>query len=103
MLEQIHPRVTRNTGQVEGVDATIFPVTTLQPGATVTAYMVGAGVNALHDFDVPDLDTLAEAQNVEPIGDINDLATDFWPEDETVEDFIAAATEGRRAEDEPDS
>jgi hypothetical protein len=96
MLEQIHPRVTRNTGQVEGVDATIFPVTTLQPGATVTAYMVGAGGNAIHDdFDVPDLDALAEAQGVEPIRDIDELVADFWPEDERPEDLTAAVRRWR--------
>jgi hypothetical protein len=103
MLEQIHPKVTRNTGQVDRVDATIFPVTTLQPGATVTAYMVGAGVNAIHNYDAPDLDALAEAQGVKPIGNIDELVADFWPEDESVENFIAAATEGRHSEDEPDS
>ncbi len=52
---------------------------------------------------VPDLDALAVAQGVQPINDIDDLATDFWPEDEDVEDFIAAATEGRHEEDELDS
>jgi hypothetical protein len=31
------------------------------------------------------------------------LVIDFWPEDESVEDFIAAAMEGRHEEDEPDS
>ena len=30
-------------------------------------------------------------------------AADFWPEGESVEDFIEAATEGRYEEDEPDS
>lgn len=31
------------------------------------------------------------------------LEADFWPEGESVEDFIEAATEGRYEEDEPDS
>lgn len=58
----------------------------------------------LFSFDaLPDLDALAEAQGVSPTTDINDLATDDWPEDESVEDFIAAAMEGRHEEDEPDS
>lgn len=58
----------------------------------------------LYSFDaLPDLDALAEAQGVRPIENIDDLVADFWPEDESVEDFIAAATEGRREEDEPDS
>jgi hypothetical protein len=95
MLEQIHPRVTRNTGQVEGVDATIFPVTARQPGTTVTAYMVGGAVNVIRDYDAPDLDALAEAQDVEPIGDIDELIADFWPEDERVEDFMATVRRWR--------
>jgi hypothetical protein len=95
MLEQIHPEVTRNTGQVEGVDATIYPVTALQPGATVTAYMVGAAVNLIHDYDAPDLDTLAQAQGIEPIEDIDELVADFWPEDEGVEDFVRAVRRWR--------
>jgi hypothetical protein len=95
MLEQIHPRVTRNTGQVEDVDATIFPLTTLQPGTTVWAYMVTAEGNAIHDLDIPDLGALAEAQGVEPIGDIDELVADFWPEDESAEDFMAAVRRWR--------
>jgi len=31
------------------------------------------------------------------------VRADFWPEGESVEDFIEAATEGRYEEDEPDS
>jgi hypothetical protein len=57
----------------------------------------------LYSFDVlPDLDALAQAQGVSPT-DVENLATDDWPEDESVEDFIAAAMEGRYEEDEPDS
>jgi hypothetical protein len=59
---------------------------------------------ALYSFDtLPDLDALAAAQGVQPIENIDDLVADFWPEDESVEDFIAAAKEGRHEEDEPDS
>ena len=59
----------------------------------------------LYAFDaLPNLDALAEAQGVRPIESIDDLVTGSWPEDESVEDFIAAATEGRyEEEDEPDS
>jgi hypothetical protein len=103
MLEQIHPRVTRNTGQVEGVDSTIFPLTTLQPGTSVWAYMVGAGGNALYGSEVPDLDALAEAQGVAPIGDIDELVADFWPEDESIDDFIAAVRRWRDEEETTES
>ncbi|CAN5780434.1 hypothetical protein BH18ACT11_BH18ACT11_15280 [soil metagenome] len=49
---------------------------------------------------LPSLDALAEAQGVLPTTDPRDLATDDWPADESVEDFIAAAMEGRYEEDE---
>jgi hypothetical protein len=50
-----------------------------------------------------DLDVLAEEQGVTPTTDVRNLATDDWPDDESVEDFIAAAMEGRHEEHEPDS
>jgi len=37
-----------------------------------------------------DLATLATAQGVTPIERPEDLLGDFWPEDEQVEDFLAA-------------
>jgi hypothetical protein len=56
----------------------------------------------LYAFDaIPDLDALAEAQGVSPTTDARNLAADDWPEDESVEDFIAAAMEGRYEEGEP--
>jgi hypothetical protein len=95
MLKEIHPKVTQNTGKVEGVEATIYSLTTLQPGTSVWAYMVAAEDNVIVDLDVPDLDALAEAQGVEPVGDIDELVADFWPEDERVEDFMAAVRRWR--------
>ena len=57
-----------------------------------------------YSFDtLPDLDALAQAQGVLPPANVAYLATHDWPENESVEDFIAAATEGRYEEDEPDS
>ena len=62
------------------------------------------GIEDLYSFDaLPDLDALAAAQGIQPIENIDDLVADFWPEDESVEDFIASAMEGRHEEDEPDS
>jgi hypothetical protein len=59
--------------------------------------------NALYESEVPDLDSLAEAQGVSPIGDIDELVADFWPEDEDIEDFMAAVrrwrAEGNRRPD----
>jgi hypothetical protein len=61
-------------------------------------------LGGLYAFDAtPDLDALAAAQGVAATTDVESLATDDWPEDESVEDFIAAAMEGRHEEDEPGS
>ena len=54
---------------------------------------------AMYSFDaLPDLEALARVQGISPVRDIGDLAGD-WPEGESVEDFIAAATEGRYEEE----
>jgi hypothetical protein len=58
-----------------------------------------SALEELYAFDaLPDLDTLADAQGITPVTDFEDLLGDSWPEGESVEDFIAAATEGRREE-----
>lgn len=41
-------------------------------------------------WDLPTLDELAEDQGVEPVERIEDLVSAFWPEDESVDDFLAA-------------
>ena len=75
-----------------------------EEGVSTEARVAVGALDDLYSFDaLPDLDALAEAQGVRPIEDIDDLVADFWPEDESVEDFIAAAMEGRHEEDEPDS
>ena len=43
-----------------------------------------------------DLDTLAARQGVRPVTNFDDLLGDFWPEDETADDFIAAVRQWRR-------
>ena len=56
----------------------------------------------LYAFDaLPDLDALAGAQGITPVTDFEDLLGDSWPEGESVEDFIAAATEGRHEQEIP--
>jgi hypothetical protein len=42
------------------------------------------------------LEELAADQGVKPIASIDDLRADFWPEDESIDDFIAAVREWRR-------
>ena len=41
-------------------------------------------------WDLPTLDELAAEQGAEPVERIEDLVTDFWPDDESVDDFLAA-------------
>ena len=46
--------------------------------------------------DVTDIEALAAQQGVSPISNFDDLLGDFWPEDESADDFIAAVREWRR-------
>jgi hypothetical protein len=39
---------------------------------------------------------LAAEQGVKPIASIDDLRADFWPEDESIDEFLAAVREWRR-------
>ena len=39
---------------------------------------------------------LAAEQGVSPVGSADELVGDFWPEDESVDDFLAAVREWRR-------
>lgn len=43
-----------------------------------------------------DLARLAAQQGVEPVSNFADLLGDFWPEDETADEFIAAVRQWRR-------
>lgn len=40
--------------------------------------------------------TFAAEQGIRPIDDLSELAGDFWPEDESIDDFIAAVRQWRR-------
>jgi hypothetical protein len=48
-----------------------------------------------------DIEELARRQGVKPVTDPDQLLGDFWPEDETCDDFIAALREWRREGVEP--
>jgi hypothetical protein len=43
-----------------------------------------------------DLQTLAKEQGVAPLADPDVLRGDFWPEDESIEDFLTALRTSRR-------
>ena len=48
-------------------------------------------------FDEPrTIEELAAEQGVKPVTDLKSLVADFWPEDETADDFIAAVRAWRR-------
>jgi hypothetical protein len=50
-----------------------------------------------HPFDSrPTLEALASEQGVEPTGDFDALLGDFWPEDESADEFILTLREWRR-------
>jgi hypothetical protein len=52
-----------------------------------------------HDFfrsPPKGLATLAAEQGVQPVTDFDNLLGDFWPEDETADDFIVAVRSWRR-------
>lgn len=41
-------------------------------------------------WELPSLDELAEERGVEPVERLEDLVSGFWPEDESVDEFLAA-------------
>lgn len=42
-----------------------------------------------------ELERLAQAQGVKPVADLDELAGDFWPEDESIDEFLSAVQEWR--------
>lgn len=60
------------------------------PGALGADVPVGF-FDATHD-----LESLADEQGVAPVGDMDELIGDFWPDDESVDDFLAAVESWRR-------
>jgi hypothetical protein len=44
----------------------------------------------------PHLEALAAQQGVSPIQSLAELTADFWPEDESADDFIASVRQWRR-------
>jgi hypothetical protein len=54
-------------------------------------------IAASMDFDsIPDIEALARQQGVSSNVKFEDLLGDFWPEDQSVEDFLAARERWRR-------
>lgn len=42
------------------------------------------------------IDSIAAAQQTQPVSDLSTLKADFWPEDESADDFIAFVEQQRR-------
>lgn len=58
---------------------------------------LAAREESVYAFDaVPALEELAEVQGVSPVENFEDLLGDFWPEDESVDDFLEARERWRR-------
>lgn len=53
--------------------------------------------------DRPDLEQLAKEQGAPLAANFDNLLGDFWPEDESVDDFLAARERWRREGRDPDS
>ena len=66
--------------------------------AELTQRMGPRAVSGQAFFGQPqaDLQTLAARQGVHPVTNFNDLLGDFWPEEETADEFVATMREWRR-------
>jgi hypothetical protein len=51
---------------------------------------------SLPPADRLDVDALAASQGVQPVSSPEELAADFWPADETADEFIASVRRWRR-------
>ena len=75
-------------------------------GGSFEDWMLGHDIPELFSMDTVYREIarkLNKPNGVARNNDTNEPLADFWPEGESVEDFIAAATEGRyEEEDEPD-
>ena len=47
---------------------------------------------------VPTIQQMAARQGVKPVGDLDALRGDFWPDDESVDEFVAAVRRWRDEE-----
>jgi len=49
------------------------------------------------EFARKELERLAAERDVKPISNLDALRADFWPQDESVDDFVRSVRERRRA------
>ena len=60
--------------------------------------LIVSGKEFFAEKEAKDLMTIAQEQGVLPLSSFDDLLGDFWPEDETADEFIDAIRELRRAD-----
>ena len=82
-----------NRYRIEEEDLAAFVHEAKQRNGEQSAPGVGKGRGF---FDrTPDAETLAIEQGVKPVTDLEALLGDFWPEEETADDFLAAVRRWR--------
>ena len=101
---------TTNARSYKLTDVRIRRVTTEQISSPSNGESVKDAASKILRYPLPEWYSMdaaygETARRLNQPAEANELATDLWPEGESVEDFIAAATEGRyeEEEDEPDS
>jgi predicted RNase H-like HicB family nuclease len=94
-----HPHVV-GQGETEEAaleDARIALESTPEAGDAETTNGAEDPEGTPHPFDSrPPLEALASEQGVEPTGDFDALLGDFWPDDESTDEFVLTLREWRR-------
>jgi hypothetical protein len=103
--EELHELVDR-LGDERASEALAYLQRLLREGAEdkgpaaarLAARMEPLAMSGREFFSQPplDLEALAAQQGVRPVTNLDDLFGDFWPEDESVDEFIAAVRQWRR-------
>lgn len=86
--------LTEEVGDLKGtpVVVTFLPVTSRE---RESSDLEGEGILSPFDAD-PFIEGLARVQGVKAVENFSDLLGDFWPKDESADDFIAAVRQWRR-------
>ncbi len=83
----------------EGTQVEVTPLLQLDVSAGAPEARNGAAGYSSSFFDPPrSLEELAAEQGVSPVTDFDTLLGDFWPDDEPVEEFIAALGQWRQTD-----
>lgn len=94
--DELHELVNRLTDD-DAEDALVYLRELAQSTAAPAHQFTTLVVDGQTFFDSPgsSLETLAKQQGVVPVARFDDLRGDFWPVDETVDEFLAALKEWR--------